>query len=255
MACVETVRCGQVEVRVHRELVMGVSLWPAARPLAEWLTTFGPRGQLLELGCGAGLCALAYAAAGLSLPDSEVAEPSGSTAVLTDGEDAVLELARRNVELNELRDAYVRALDYGPASDADCAALVGEFGRFPLVVGSDIIIEPCQIPRVVAVVDKLLAENGRCVIAMSDGFRSFAATIGARAAERGLDTETVHEAPGGCCLVALRRGELPWALPAFPLTPCTSGLTSGTAAQRNVFGDGGGAPGPGAEDRAELLFA
>eukprot|EP00928_Gymnodinium_smaydae_P062241 TRINITY_DN4614_c0_g1_i2.p1 TRINITY_DN4614_c0_g1~~TRINITY_DN4614_c0_g1_i2.p1 ORF type:complete len:195 (-),score=25.29 TRINITY_DN4614_c0_g1_i2:318-860(-) len=133
MACVETVRCGQVEVRVHRELVMGVSLWPAARPLAEWLTTFGPRGQLLELGCGAGLCALAYAAAGLSLPDSEVAEPSGSTAVLTDGEDAVLELARRNVELNELRDAYVRALDYGPASDADCAALVGASSRCPTV--------------------------------------------------------------------------------------------------------------------------
>ncbi|CAE8678298.1 unnamed protein product, partial [Polarella glacialis] len=113
-----------------------------------------------ELGCGAGLCGLAFAKA------------TGA-----DGEDDVLELAKRNVELNGLHGVNVRCLDLGFMQEEEGKALIEEFGKFPLVVGSDMIFEPGQTARVLAAADQLLdSEGGRCVLALSSAFQNFAVT-------------------------------------------------------------------------------
>ncbi|CAE8672382.1 unnamed protein product [Polarella glacialis] len=83
MEDIDTVVCGPVQLPIHSKPVYGLVLWPAARVLAVWLAKFDScGGPLLELGCGAGLCGLAFAKA------------TGAAAVLTDGEDDVLELAK-----------------------------------------------------------------------------------------------------------------------------------------------------------------
>ncbi|CAE8604109.1 unnamed protein product [Polarella glacialis] len=205
MEGVDTVLCGPVQLQVYSKPVYGVVLWPAARVLAGWLAKFDScGGPLLELGCGAGLCGMAFAKA------------TGSAAVLTDGEDDVLELAKRNVELNGLRGVDVRCLDLGFMQEEEGKALIEEFGQFPLVVGSDMIFEPGGTARVLAAADQLLdSEGGRCVMALCSALQNFVVTLEAQGEAKGFEVEALIRTQSGVSLVVLLRGKPAWKLPAF----------------------------------------
>jgi SAM-dependent methyltransferase len=106
-------------------------LWPAALPLAKWLLeerACREGGRVLELGCGLGLVGLA------------LAKVAGAKVALTDGSEPALELVRRAVELNRpfAHEPAVARLDWREP-DASVAALGG---RFPVVVGADVLYAP-----------------------------------------------------------------------------------------------------------------
>jgi len=179
---------------------MGESLWPAAGPLASWLAGLaGSDGcrSLLELGCGAGLCALAFAKA------------TGAPIVLTDYDDRVLELAKMNAELNGVSAYHVRSLELGCLPET--LALVDEFGTFPLVVASDIIYEQGQVARVLSSVVRLLDADARCIVALSDAFQNYIAPLMAQAEAKDFSAEVIVHS--GISLVILTRGNPAWSLP------------------------------------------
>merc|ERR1711920_302853 len=86
-------------------------------------------------------------------------------------------------------------------------------GTFPLVVGSDIIFDGGQITRVLAATDMMLDVDGRCVIALSNSFEGFVATLCAQAEARGFTTERYMKMGSGTTIVVFRRGNPQWNLP------------------------------------------
>merc|ERR1712110_202967 len=101
----------------------------------------------LEVGCGAGLASLAYAKA----------RPRNGPVVLSDYDEYVLGIAMRNASVNELSEVAVRRVEFGADLERNGAQKVlEEFGRFSLVVGSDVVYDGNQVSHVVAAADYFL---------------------------------------------------------------------------------------------------
>src|SRR5690606_17922121 len=97
-------------------------LWPSARVLADQLALLSASGRcLLELGCGAGLCAVAASLVGFRV-------------TATDYYSEALEFVRLNAERNALPIPAVRMVDW--------RALPADLGQFDLVVAADVLYEP-----------------------------------------------------------------------------------------------------------------
>ena len=186
-------------VRLVDRSVMGQAVWPSARVLGEWLPAnldnVRPIASLwsvpldrplaIEVGAGCGLPSLAAARAGFHV-------------VATDQDPDVINILRKNAELNGLSEAYdgssrsgrfrTRVLDW--ADEATCTALQIEFpDRFGMVYGSDIVYSPHDIRPLISCATMLLKRNheSRLVLAsMRKIFGQLAHTLQARAAEAGL---------------------------------------------------------------------
>jgi len=223
---ITVVPLGDAQIQIHSDECMGAVLWPAANVLAAWLMEFASCPSLLELGCGAGLCGLAFA------------KTTGGLAVLTDLDDS-LDLAQRNVELNGLPSCRVRPLDIGLFLQDEGPAIVKEFGHFPLVVGSDLCHDAGMACKILSAFDLMLGSDGRCVLALSANFESYVATVQALADAKGFKQELLLKT--SCCttLVVLVRGVPSWSLPPY--------LEDGRAAPLQ--------PAHEKMDRADLLFA
>ena len=128
----------------------GLSLWPGAMVLAEEVAARPEdwRGKaVLELGAGTGLPGIV--AAGL-----------GARVVLTDFEESVLDLCRRNVARNAPLDVECRHADW-TAWDDD--------RRYDVILGADILYVEELNPHLRRIFEGNLATGGRILLA--DPFR------------------------------------------------------------------------------------
>ena len=115
---------------------VGARVWPCSLLVTAYirrLYAYSPdqlQTQLLELGSGSGLCGL-------------VAAAHGATVVLSDGDARVLPLLNRNVADYARRHhgprPQVLRLDFSGSGDVEAA--VENFGRFDIVIASDVLYE------------------------------------------------------------------------------------------------------------------
>jgi predicted nicotinamide N-methyase len=138
-----------IEARLARgqggtdDLPYWTKVWPASLALALLAASLplDPERPFLELG------------AGLALPGL-VAAARGQRVVLTDLDPDALEFARAAAELNSLGElVQVRSLDW--------TAPPADLGRFGTVLGAEILYQPALYPRLVELLDGLLAPGGR----------------------------------------------------------------------------------------------
>jgi predicted nicotinamide N-methyase len=120
-------------------------LWPAAKALTRFfLDSSLPPAQALELGCGIALPSLALRAKGVPV-------------LATDYEADALPFARANAQRNGLGDLPTAVLDW--------RAIPGEFPRFDLVVGADVLYEPHHAAAIAQVLDRVLLPDGQALFA------------------------------------------------------------------------------------------
>lgn len=151
-------------------------IWPSARVLARWLMAHPGQGRTcLELGCGAGLCALAALAAGYET-------------LATDYYADALKFTALNARRNGLPPPRTRLLDWRQFPD--------DVGRFDLVVGADVLYEPAYSGLVAAAIARSLAPGGIAIV--TDPQRRHAEPFAAACRQAGLhvtgrSTEQVAE--------------------------------------------------------------
>lgn len=139
------------------DLPYWTKLWPASLALALMMNglSLPQGGRALELGAGLGLPGL-------------VAARRGLPTWLTDLDPDALEFARAAVELNGLEEtAQARSLDW--------TAPPGDLGRFPLILGAEVLYQPELYPALVELLAGLLAPGGTAFLSHQE--RPFAITF------------------------------------------------------------------------------
>jgi predicted nicotinamide N-methyase len=120
-------------------------LWPSGRVLAETVAALtGASRPFLELGCGAGLVAVAAVRAGFDV-------------TATDYDDDALTFTRRNVLAACGMTVTTRNLDW--------RAVPRDLRRFDYVVGADVLYERTHAALVARAFDVLLAAGGIGIVA------------------------------------------------------------------------------------------
>jgi predicted nicotinamide N-methyase len=115
-------------------------LWASSIVLAERVAAeAGSRRSLLELGCGIGLVATVAASVGFAV-------------TATDYYADALDFTRLNTRHNRQQFCATRLVDW-----RDFPA---DLGRFDLVVASDVLYEPRNVPLVAAALEATLTPNG-----------------------------------------------------------------------------------------------
>ena len=146
-------------------------LWPSALALAEVLAAAAPA-RMLELGCGLGVPSL-------------VAALGGARVLATDWSPDAVELLPRNAARV---GAEVEVARFAWTADP------GALGRWPLVVGADVLYERRNAPQLLALLPEVVAEGGEAWIA--DPGRAAAPDFFAAARADGWATAVVpHPGP------------------------------------------------------------
>ena len=121
-------------------------LWPGAYLLAEAVARepWGQRTSALEIGCGLGLAGLVGLARGLRVH-------------FTDYDATPLRFVARSVAENgfDPSGATTGLLDWRDLPD----------GRYPVILGADVLYERKLVPLVVNLIDRLLAPDGLALVA------------------------------------------------------------------------------------------
>jgi predicted nicotinamide N-methyase len=183
---VETLRVGPNDVRLVRPLsadallddaVAGshadapywAEVWPAAGFLAEVVAGLPELdgARLVELGCGLGLPSL-------------VAACAGADVVACDAAEEALALVRTSARLTGTRVRTI-AVDLIDAPEA----LLAE-APFDVVIAADVLYEPPLAEALARLVPRLLAPQGRALIAYPFRNVDAAHALGARLAQDGL---------------------------------------------------------------------
>jgi len=130
-------------------------IWPSSERLAEYLLneifTSDSQERVVELGSGAGLCGFALAAS-----------KRFSKVLLTDNNDRVLQLLRRNQRRN--LGGLVECLSW---DDKAQIQMVADTVRPTIVVGADVTYNIEVIPALVATAAALLPSSGKFFLAFS----------------------------------------------------------------------------------------
>lgn len=123
-------------------------LWPAARMLAKWIVkqTWPANLHALEIGCGLGLPGIAALAMGLRV-------------TFSDYDATALHFAGRNARLNGYHDFDTLQMDWSHPPDGS---------RYRVIFASDLIYEIRNVAPLVALIDRLLAPDGVCVLTDQD---------------------------------------------------------------------------------------
>ena len=146
-------------------------LWPSALALAEVLAAAAPA-RVLELGCGLGVPSL-------------VAALGGARVLATDWSPDAVELLPRNAAR---AGAEVEVARFAWTADPT------PLGRWPLVVGADVLYERRNAPQLLALLPEVVADGGEAWIA--DPGRAAAPDFFAAARADGWATAAVpHPGP------------------------------------------------------------
>lgn len=123
-------------------------LWPAARMLAKVLVNeeFPPGLQALEIGCGLGLPGIAALARGLRV-------------TFSDYDATAVQFAADNARANGFRGFETLVIDWRYPPEDRC---------WPLILAADLIYEMRNIAPIVALIKKLLAPDGVCLLTDQD---------------------------------------------------------------------------------------
>jgi predicted nicotinamide N-methyase len=129
-------------------------LWPAARMLGKAIMqdSWTPGIEALEIGCGLGLPGI-------------VALSKGLRVTFSDYDATALEFAAQNARLNGFDDFRVLQMDWRSPPDNLC---------FPVLLASDLIYEQRNVEPVVALIKRLLAPDGFCLLTDQDRIPSAA---------------------------------------------------------------------------------
>ena len=133
------------EFETTRYMPYWASLWPVARSLAGALLerTWSRQGlDVLELGCGLGLCGIA-------------ALMRGQNVTFSDYDRAALRYASRNAEVNGFPGVKTMPLNW----------LAPGTNKYDVLVGSDLTYDQSLIPHLVNVFDQMLAPGGFILLA------------------------------------------------------------------------------------------
>jgi len=136
--------------------VTGVKVWTGALLLCDYVKKNAERFAdkcVLELGSGTGLAGI-YAS-----------HFCGTPLVLTDGNDEILQLLQRNIDLNRTPHKEVKCckLRWGHASDIDTLHHLAPNG-FDIILGADIIYTTDSVEPLLDTVQQLLAPHGLFVL-------------------------------------------------------------------------------------------
>ena len=148
-------------------------IWPSARVLAERIAAEPLNGRrYLELGCGAGLVAVAAAIAGFDI-------------TATDYYEEALQFTAVNVLVNTgvLIDTRI----------GDWRRFPHDMGRFDLVAASDVLYEPAHAELIAGVLDRTLTARGTAIIA--DPGRLAAPQFVEACKERGMPAAILDRVP------------------------------------------------------------
>jgi len=181
------------EFAVDERLPYWAEIWPSSVALVERIAREAGRGrQLLELGCGVGLAAIAAARAGF-------------TVTATDYYDAALEFAKWNSQHNGQSLAATRLVDWRKLPD--------DLPRFDVVAASDVLYERPNAALVAAAFARTLKPGGLGLLA--DPQRQQAASFPDECRRQGL---TVVRQTG----VGVSYGPRPQVIDVYELTLCDS---------------------------------
>ncbi len=131
-----------------------VELWPAARMLAKAILRepWTPGIEALEIGCGLGLPGI-------------VALSKGLCVTFSDYDATALRFAADNARLNGFHDFRLLQMDWrGPPANL-CV---------PVVLASDLIYEQRNVEPVVALIKRVMAPDGLCLLTDQDRIPSAA---------------------------------------------------------------------------------
>jgi predicted nicotinamide N-methyase len=152
------------EFAVDERIPYWAEVWPSARVLAERLVAMPGTGRrCLELGCGAGWCAVAALAAGFDL-------------TATDYYTEALEFVRYNAARNQLPEPAVRMVDWRKLPD--------DLGTFDLVAAADVLYERPYAALVAEAIHRTLSADGTALV--TDPGRQHARTFVDECTARGL---------------------------------------------------------------------
>lgn len=138
----------RAELAARDYLPYWTDLWPAARMLAKWLVEQPwPAGlHALEVGCGLGLPGIAALSVGMRV-------------TFSDYDATALVFAARNARLNGLTNFDTLHMDWNHPPEGL---------RVPLMLASDLIYEPRNVPPLVALIRRVLAPGGECLLTDQD---------------------------------------------------------------------------------------
>lgn len=138
----------ETEFEADERLPYWAELWPSARALARWvLDEPDLPSAAIELGCGVGLPALALAWRGVE-------------AVASDYYRDALLFAEENARHNAFPSPRTLLLDWREP--------LAKLPRYPLIVASDVLYEARNGPALLEIFSRLLAPEGRVIIADPD---------------------------------------------------------------------------------------
>lgn len=122
-------------------------LWPAARMLAKAILreTWQPGTAAIEIGCGLGLPGIAALAAGLSV-------------TFSDYDATALRFASENAQINGFDNFQLQQLDWNNPPEL----------QFPVLLLSDLLYEQRFVEPVVALIKRMLAPGGLCLLTDQD---------------------------------------------------------------------------------------
>ncbi|PRP84655.1 putative nicotinamide N-methyltransferase-like [Planoprotostelium fungivorum] len=127
----------------------GMKIWPVAREFCEYLHTQRERlsgRNILELGAGTGMC---------GLYTSHLCR----RVMITDGDDAVVSIVKKNVELNGLKNVLVEKLWWGDHLSTERLLRENSEG-YDVIIGSEILYHESHAPSLVQTVNQLLSSKG-----------------------------------------------------------------------------------------------
>jgi predicted nicotinamide N-methyase len=153
-------------------------LWPAARMLAKYVLRqdWPPGLEALEIGCGLGLPGIAALAQGLRV-------------TFSDYDRTALRFAADNARANGFEDFRLLPLDWRePPAEL----------RVPLLLGSDLIYELRNVEPIIALIKRILAPGGQCLLTDQDRIPSQRLREALAEAELPFTTKVLHAGePGG----------------------------------------------------------
>lgn len=153
-------------------------LWPAARMLAKVVLreSWAPGLAALELGCGLGLPGIAALARGLKV-------------TFSDCDATALRFAADNARLNGFHDFELLQLDWrNPPAGLSV----------PIILGADLIYELRHINPIVALIKRVMAPDGVCLLTDQDRLPAYNLTDAVQGEGLWYDTQVLHAgSPGG----------------------------------------------------------